>query len=500
MRTIIYSTLIFLSPFYLIAQDAMTSNSTITINNGSHMMVYGNMYNESGASIVNNGNLEMQEGNFINNSSTILMNGSTGWLEFLSVNGQNITGIFDLTTSNIRLNNTGTGILLQIPTNVRDTLDFVNGLMTSDALNLLTMLEGSIVQNVSNTSHVVGPCRKVGNTAFRFPVGKEGNYRPIEIGAPTLGTDHFTAEYFVIDPEATYGNNFENPIVRISNCEYWQLDRTNGNAAVDVTLTWNNTVSNSLCNPEGSGIIANLTALRVARYDGITEWKNEGNSAFIGNTIQGEITSGAPVTNFSPFTIGTLVYSNLLDQDLIRFEAQAATNHRATLLEWEVSEENTSSYLFEVERSTDAIFFVSIGQVLSKGESIVPVVYDMVDENPIRGWNYYRLRWEKVDGSYEYSDAQAVYFDAEMQFSIYPNPTNQLIHISSESWLGSNLDIEVYSLLGERIYHQQLVGTNVVSTIDLGSLNLPSSTYLLKITDKETGNIYHEKIEFIHSN
>ncbi|MBK8698311.1 MAG: hypothetical protein IPN29_01655 [Saprospiraceae bacterium] len=52
----------------------------------------------------------------------------------------------------------------------------------------------------SNISFVNGSCKKIGNDAFIFPVGKENKIAPISIAAPAFTTDAFRAEYFMSVP------------------------------------------------------------------------------------------------------------------------------------------------------------------------------------------------------------------------------------------------------------------------------------------------------------
>lgn len=58
------------------------------------------------------------------------------------------------------------------------------------------MKAGSVAIGASNSSFVSGPIKKVGNSTFKFPVGKNSSQNTIEISAPSNSTDAFIAEYF----------------------------------------------------------------------------------------------------------------------------------------------------------------------------------------------------------------------------------------------------------------------------------------------------------------
>lgn len=65
------------------------------------------------------------------------------------------------------------------------------------------------------------------------------------------------------------------------------------------------------------------------------------------------------------------------------------------------SEENSASY--EIERSTDGVHFTSIGSVLALGTTAEKSSYQLIDQTPLIGVNYYRLKMLDLDGKFEYS-------------------------------------------------------------------------------------------------
>ena len=68
-------------------------------------------------------------------------------------------------------------------------------------------------------------------------------------------------------------------------------------------------------------------------------------------------------------------------------------------------------------------------------------------------------------------------FDLKNQFSAYPNPTNGIIHLDSETSLIK--EATVYDVLGKQVYKSNFSAINSV-TIDLKSLQ--NGTYVLKVT------------------
>ncbi len=79
---------------------------------------------------------------------------------------------------------------------IRDTLNFVKGIVYPDSVSYVLFGDTAIAQGASDSSYVNGPVEKRGNTEFVFPVGKNNYYRAIGISAPNTASDKFRAEFW----------------------------------------------------------------------------------------------------------------------------------------------------------------------------------------------------------------------------------------------------------------------------------------------------------------
>ncbi len=104
---------------------------------------------------------------------------------------------------------------------------------------------------------------------------------------------------------------------------------------------------------------------------------------------------------------------------LSHFSANKQGN-KQSLLRWQVDREIDFSH-YEIERSTEASPFETIGSVAGTGER----TYAFIDHQPIKGDNHYRLRLIDRDGSFAYSDVQLLNFTDEAAFSVFPNPARR---------------------------------------------------------------------------
>jgi hypothetical protein len=343
-------------------------------------------------------------------------------------------------------------------------LTFTNGNIITGS-NLLIMNAGSSVAGAGNDSHVNGIVRKIGNTAFTFPVGDDTYYAPISMSAPADINDHFTASYTRADPLSVYNNtNYGSGLIGIGSNEYWILNRTGGSSSVAVTLSWDNARSTAITDPG---------FLRVARWNG-TMWSNEGNANLTtGSLSAGTVTSGI-VNNFSPFTFG--FSSILLPVNLLEFDAVKA--NREVNLRWQTSGEiNTAR--FEIERTGDGITWMKIGTVNAHGGSNV-TGYNFTDRSPATGNNFYRLRQVDNDGKFSYSPVRLINFDALQNISVYPNPFGNIVTINTGNRpIGI---VTVVDITGKTVYHAKIDKT--VETLNLAQLSAGTYTII------NNGNIF----------
>ena len=119
--------------------------------------------------------------------------------------------------------------------------------------------------------------------------------------------------------------------------------------------------------------------------------------------------------------------------DSINFTIVTALNFDAkpeddgtVLLTWEISNE-PNNVQYTVEHSTGDDDFEAIGNV--KGD--FSENYDFVDDAPMFGINYYRLKYVYADGTVDFSDIKQVVmrFDDKQKVNVFPNPTQDITRL-----------------------------------------------------------------------
>lgn len=105
---------------------------------------------------------------------------------------------------------------------------------------------------------------------------------------------------------------------------------------------------------------------------------------------------------------------------LISFGATPNTNN--VKLNWTTATEENNNY-FTIERSTDSKNFYPIAEIKGAGNSTNAKQYSFVDNEPIDGVSYYRLKQTDYNGKFEYFKITEVNFKADdLAIEIYPNP------------------------------------------------------------------------------
>lgn len=186
-------------------------------------------------------------------------------------------------------------------------------------------------------------------------------------------------------------------------------------------------------------------------------------------------------------TIGpSSTLSTPLPVKLVNFSAVREGN--TATLTWSTSEESNSDY-FEVQRSGDSKVWENLKTVTAKGESSVEVHYSAVDDSPMNGNNFYRLKMVDKDGTFALSKIRNVEFEFKTGYTLFPNPVSDKLNFrSTEDW-NSVASIKIYNAQGVEVYTSPSVP---VKEVDVK--NLPSGTYVVKLSRKKSRQSQNYKV------
>ena len=170
-----------------------------------------------------------------------------------------------------------------------------------------------------------------------------------------------------------------------------------------------------------------------------------------------------------------------------------------TKIKWATAVEINNDY-FEVLRSKDGISYEVIGKVKGIGNSSQNSYYEFIDEHPMNGVNYYKIKQVDKDKKYSYSTIEYVYYGLNWTLDdiiIYPNPIESNTHELAMIFPSTEHEINVliYDLMGNLLLNEKIskeAAYNGHHTIDFNK-SVITNTAVLKIVSN-TGEVFTKKI------
>lgn len=133
--------------------------------------------------------------------------------------------------------------------------------------------------------------------------------------------------------------------------------------------------------------------------------------------------------------------------DLVSFKAYLVNDK--VFVKWITASESKNEY-FIIERSKDAANYEAIGKVDGAINSSQMITYNFVDENPLQGISYYRLKQVDLNGDSKVTNPEVVnasLFSGE-EFSLVPNPASEDVTVNFISSESTNETIYIYDSNG----------------------------------------------------
>jgi cytochrome c peroxidase len=152
---------------------------------------------------------------------------------------------------------------------------------------------------------------------------------------------------------------------------------------------------------------------------------------------------------------------------------KATKVNKAIEVQWATATElNCDKY--EVEKSADGIKFEKYKTVKGNGASTAYHLYKIMDENPLNGTNYYRIKQIDFDEKFAYSKILSVYYD-NREIKVFPTPLSKTLYFET----AKNIQrIEMTNSMGQVLK----VVNNPSSSIDVS--DLPFGFYFVRFLDE----------------
>ena len=262
--------------------------------------------------------------------------------------------------------------------------------------------------------------------------------------------------YLIATFQGTAFGNYDNYVIRVGN---------NGNAGGCNTTSYTPTVTSP-------AITATAFALTTV-------------------VLAPTVTNPAVTTTVPAYAASTPC--STLPVELVFFNTQCATDNSLEIkLTWSTASEENNDF-FKVERSADGIYFEPIGIVKGSGNSSSMKKYELTDDQlPLLSAPatfYYRLKQVDFDGQYEYSPVARLRFPCteNNEVAVLPNPSPGIFAVTVPSAV---VELNVYSVLGDCIYHSSVLQAGQPAVIDIS--HCASGMYFLKVVSGS--KMFFEKI------
>ena len=257
----------------------------------------------------------------------------------------------------------------------------------------------------------------------------------------------------------------------------WDLSNLGSITASDLRL---------LIDTDNDGVFADETPIAGAT--------NVGGNIYQFTGVPG---NASGIRNNRRFTIGTInLVQTPLPIDLISFTA--VLNENKVDLNWITASEINNDY-FTIERSADAEYWEEVLTVEGAGNSNQIQEYFGVDNNPLEGVSYYRLKQTDFDGKFEYFNVVPVRYQKESKvrgsISLFPNPisSEESIQIQFKNIIESNVSVTIRDARARVIYAKTVLNIENGKVINLPlNSNLPKGIYLVTVTSDN--EVYNEKL------
>ncbi len=155
---------------------------------------------------------------------------------------------------------------------------------------------------------------------------------------------------------------------------------------------------------------------------------------------------------------------------------------RRVHLSWSTASEQHNDYM-AIERSAEGVRWQELGRVPGAGAITEPQHYAFIDEKPLPGLNYYRLRQVDYDGATTYHKVISVHMEpyatGEAPIRLYPSPARHVLQVIFDSPPLQPTGLYLYNAQGQLL--QRLAVAAGAEQMQCEVAHLPRGMYFVRI-------------------
>jgi hypothetical protein len=406
---------------------------------------------------------------------------STADYEYNGTSAQVTGSGLPTTVSDLTINNAA-GVTLTNNISAKDNLILTNGVVTTGSRSLIVGTSISTIGSVSRTNGWVNgnlsryiPMLTTGTFVFPVGVSAYNEFTATYTSAPTLG-GMLTVNFVQSTPAASGLPLFESndyKVNTIGDRGYWNITPSLGLIGGMYRIA---VLGNGFT---GISDVANVRVL--SRLSSALPWSLLGSHQNGTGSISNVLATRGGISLPGQVTIGWGY--NALPIELIAFDAKV--EEKNVRLRWSTATEINNDY-FTLERSADGRNFEKIGIVRGSGNTTTRRDYDFLDESPLDGESYYRMRQTDYDGKFEVFDPKRVEFKKaaldDSKLTVWPNPFEDRFELEMESELSGLVTISIIGVDGRTIYTDKVeMNSFGLKWSFTDGNNLLTGTYILRV-------------------
>jgi len=148
---------------------------------------------------------------------------------------------------------------------------------------------------------------------------------------------------------------------------------------------------------------------------------------------------------------------------------------------WTTQPEN-DQYMYTVEHSEDKITWEKVTNVMGQHKTNSPNSYSIIDQTPLNGENFYRIKRENANGTLAFSQVVVLSLDisTERAVVITPNPVNTTLNIRNVLVFESEIEIQIVNMNGA-VLNTLIIPAGSLEFIELPVGDLPTGIYFARV-------------------
>jgi len=150
----------------------------------------------------------------------------------------------------------------------------------------------------------------------------------------------------------------------------------------------------------------------------------------------------------------------------------------------------TNAKEFVIERAGSSLKFSEAAKLPASGGTTSNKSYRWVDQQPLKGINYYRLVLVNVDGTREYFEIKKVFNKAsDQRIVVAPNPVERDLNVYFSVDRSQKVNIKLTDVQGRIVFREEKNYQPGIQQINISMARMVAGTYIVELKGEEFSEI-----------